>query len=169
MANNPVSPSVERIVRVQNGWVMLGLLLAALVANFAFLVLDPEHGTMWLIAWLVPLAIFVLLGGCFSLQPNEARVLVLFGQYKGTVRDSGFHWGNPFYTNGPQQWTFGQAAQVMSQTKASAKSTEPHGTKRALGRNKISLRARTLNGERLKVNDKRGNPIEIAAVVVWRI
>jgi regulator of protease activity HflC (stomatin/prohibitin superfamily) len=72
--------------------------------------------------------------GLFTLQPNEARVLILFGAYRGTKRQSGFHWTNPLNT-----------------------------------KRRISLRARNLNGERLKVNDKRGNPIEIAAVVVWRV
>ena len=47
--------------------------------------------------------IVVLMTGLFTLQPNQARVLVLFGAYKGTVRTPGFHWGNPFYSNGPQQ------------------------------------------------------------------
>lgn len=61
-------------------------------------------------------------------------MLILFGAYKGTVRDSGFFWRNPLFK-----------------------------------KQKISLRARNLNGDRLKVNDKRGNPIEIAAVVVWRV
>ena len=73
-------------------------------------------------------------GGFFTLQPNTACVLILFGAYKGTVRTSGFHWTNPF-----------------------------------MRKMKISLRARNLNGEKLKVNDKGGNPIEIAAVVVWRV
>jgi regulator of protease activity HflC (stomatin/prohibitin superfamily) len=75
--------------------------------------------------------------GYFTLQPNQARLLVLFGQYKGTVRQSGFHWANPFYSRLPKL--------------------------------EISLRARTLTVEKLKVNDKQGNPIEIAAVVVWRV
>lgn len=77
-----------------------------------------------------------LIGFCgfFTLQPNEACVLILFGAYKGTVRESGFHWTNPF-----------------------------------MSKRKISLRARNLNGDKLKVNDKVGNPIEIAAVVVWRV
>jgi regulator of protease activity HflC (stomatin/prohibitin superfamily) len=102
-----------------------------------------------------------MLTGLFTLQPNEARVLLLFGRYKGSVRESGFHWGNPFYSNGSS----GAALQAkMRQNQANAKPA-PRGP----GRNKISLRARTLNGERLKVNDKRGNPIEIAAVVVWRV
>ena len=77
---------------------------------------------------------FICWGGFFTLQPNEARVLILFGAYKGSIRKSGFHWTNPFYA-----------------------------------KKKISLRMRNLNGERAKVNDKRGNPIEIAAVVVWKV
>jgi regulator of protease activity HflC (stomatin/prohibitin superfamily) len=102
----------------------------------------------------------VLATGFFTLQPNEARVLVLFGAYKGTVRASGLHWGNPFYTNGPQQ--FDALAKL-----AAAKTGAP--IPKTAARNKISLRARTFNGDKLKVNDKRGNPIEIAAVVVWRV
>jgi regulator of protease activity HflC (stomatin/prohibitin superfamily) len=105
----------------------------------------------------------VLLRGFFSLQPNEARVLVLFGTYKGSVRNSGFHWANPFYSNGRQ----GQ--NNLESRLAGTESVSIGSVRRSLGRNKISLRARTLNGEKLKVNDKRGNPIEIAAVVVWRI
>ena len=75
-----------------------------------------------------------MLAGLYTLQPNEAAILQLFGAYRGTTRVPGLRGTNPFYT-----------------------------------RKKISLRARNLNGERLKVNDKRGNPIEIAAVVVWRV
>ena len=75
-----------------------------------------------------------MLFGHFTLQPNEARVLTLFGTYVGTVRDSGFFWTNPFMT-----------------------------------KTKLSLRTRNLESQRLKVNDKRGNPIEIAAVLVWHI
>lgn len=77
---------------------------------------------------------FVGLGGFFVLEPNSARVLILFGRYRGTVRTSGFWWTNPFTR------------------------------KRA-----VSLRAKNLNGEKLKVNDLLGNPIEIAAVVVWQV
>jgi regulator of protease activity HflC (stomatin/prohibitin superfamily) len=95
--------------------------------------------------------------GFFTLQPNESRVLVLFGDYKGTVRKEGFHWGNPFYSGGV--------------SKASISTAGEHITVQAKRnpRMKVSLRARNLNGERLKVNDKNGNPIEIAAVVVWRV
>jgi len=76
----------------------------------------------------------LFLAGLYTVQPNEAAILQLFGSYRGTSRVTGLRGTNPFYT-----------------------------------RRKISLRARNLNGERLKVNDKRGNPIEIAAVVVWRV
>lgn len=72
--------------------------------------------------------------GYFTLQPNEGRVLILFGSYQGSVRESGFHWTNPF--------------------------------NRKL---RVSLRSRNFQSDKLKVNDKNGNPIEIAAVVVWRV
>ena len=73
-----------------------------------------------------------------------------------------FHWGNPFFSNGNRASTLAAA-----KGNRSAASRPPGGGQSS--RNKISLRARTFNGERLKVNDKRGNPIEIAAVVVWRV
>jgi|APIni6443716594_1056825.scaffolds.fasta_scaffold160883_1 regulator of protease activity HflC (stomatin/prohibitin superfamily) len=84
-------------------------------------------GTLFVVAMLI-------LAGLYTLQPNEAAILQLFGAYSGTTRVPGLRATNPFYT-----------------------------------RRKLSLRARNLNGERLKVNDKRGNPIEIAAVVVWHV
>jgi regulator of protease activity HflC (stomatin/prohibitin superfamily) len=151
----------EQVVRVQNGWVMLVLLLTAIAADLAALAaVRVDGGARALAIALLPVLV-IMLTGLFTLQPNEARVLLLFGRYKGSVRESGFHWGNPFYSNGSS----GAALQAkMRQNQANAKPA-PRGP----GRNKISLRARTLNGERLKVNDKRGNPIEIAAVVVWRV
>jgi len=101
--------------------------------------MDETHGqpyTMLFVASWVLIALGVLmLFGFFALQPNEARVLILFGAYKGTVRNSGFHWVNPFYSRGC----------------------------------KMSLRAYNFSSDKIKVNDKRGNPIEIAAVVVWRV
>jgi hypothetical protein len=116
-----------------------------------------------LLVFVIDLILVVfMMPGFFSLQPNEARVLVLFGAYKGTVRSSGFHWGNPFYTNGPQ------GLQTPRKRLNQAQAENP-AANRTLGRFKISLRARTLNGEPLKVNDRRGNPVEIAAVVVWRV
>lgn len=157
--------SAERVVHVQSGWTMLPVFVGLLLADIGFLIFAFQSGTStWRVTFLIlllPICI-VLLKGFFTLQPNEARVLVLFGDYKGTVRGSGFHWGNPFYTNGPRQVSAFSTAPLNK----SGGSAVSHHT---LGRNKISLRARTLNGQKLKVNDKRGNPIEIAAVVVWRV
>jgi regulator of protease activity HflC (stomatin/prohibitin superfamily) len=96
---------------------------------------------------------WIMVIGFFTLQPNEARVLLLFGAYKGTVRKSGFHWANPFYSRNLKPGGPGPQAPALP----------------GCGRDKVSLRARTLNVVKLKVNDKRGNPIEIAAVVVWRV
>jgi regulator of protease activity HflC (stomatin/prohibitin superfamily) len=111
----------------------------------------------------------ILLTGLFTLQPNEARVLVLFGAYKGTVRQSGFHWANPFYSNGQHRvGVVVQLAEAQGKGEA-AKAQSARAAYQASTRNKISLRARTFNMEKLKVNDKRGNPVEIAAVVVWRV
>ena len=111
--------------------------------------------------------------GLFSLQPNEARVLILFGDYRGTVRTSGFWWGNPFYSNGAGRGMINvQVSQAEGKltTAPGGRQTGGRGASaKPLSRNKMSLRARTLNGERLKVNDKRGNPVEIAAIVIWRV
>lgn len=134
------NPSQEQIVSVIPGAPMLvGVLLLA--AWLVFQVVQvARFGGEWggglnVTLMITELAVLILAAsGFFTLQPNEARVLVLFGSYKGTVRGSGFHWTNPFTSKIP-----------------------------------VSLRSRNLNGERLKVNDKRGNPIEIAAVVVWHI
>jgi len=86
----------------------------------------------WLFVPLV-VALFLMIG-FMIVNPNESAVLVLFGAYKGTVKQNGFFWVNPFYT-----------------------------------RKKISLRARNLDSEAIKVNDKPGNPIMIGIVLVWKV
>ena len=132
----------EKVVSGLNGWVMLLIALALLLSGPVTLILAARRASTFgePVALLVGAGIFfiltgiVLLPGLFTLQPNEARVIILFGAYHGTVRESGLHWVNPF------------ARKI-----------------------RVSLRARNLNGEKLKVNDKRGNPIEIANVLIWRI
>ncbi len=123
-----------------NGFVMLAIGLA-LVGIAIWLTYQGAIGLRTgaaLGTFLWALATFIagglVLAGLYTLQPNEAAILQLFGAYRGTSRVPGLRGTNPFYT-----------------------------------RRKVSLRARNLNGERLKVNDKRGNPIEIAAVVVWHV
>ena len=161
--------SSERVRAAVNGWVMLaGVVVLYLVGTAAtvggIVMLSDGSGAAG--GWVLSAAVVVLLVamlmsvGFFSLQPNEARVLVLFGDYRGTVRDSGFHWANPFYSNA----TAGTGGAAAAPTEGA-----PRRGRTGLNRFKVSLRARTLVGERLKVNDKRGNPVEIAAVVVWRV
>ena len=93
-----------------------------------------EASPISIVAVLIGITAVVGLFGLFVVNPNEAKVLQLFGRYVGTVRDSGWKWANPFYT-----------------------------------KRKVSLRIRNFESNHLKVNDNHGSPIEIAAVVVWRV
>jgi len=154
------TPSREQERYASSGWIMLPIDIALMLGSAALLVFSIVDGTrtvghphwvFFIVALLLEFWSWVMLSGFFTLQPNEARVLLLFGAYKGTVRKSGFHWANPFYSR--------RLKGVATQPPASP----------SCGRDKVSLRARTLNVVKLKVNDKRGNPIEIAAVVVWRV
>ena len=106
----------------------------------------------------------LLLTGFYTLQPNEARVLILFGNYRGSVKKAGWHWGNPFWSNSAPNSNVQE--EVDNQIKTGKAVTV---VKRRDARYKVSLRARTNLGEVIKVNDRRGNPIEIGAVVVWRV
>jgi regulator of protease activity HflC (stomatin/prohibitin superfamily) len=160
MATEQGVVSREREVTVKSGWLMLAVTVLLLVAGVALLAAGAgQNGAALVIPGIVLLVVDVfMICGFFTLQPNQARVLVLFGKYHGTVRRDGFHWANPFYTNGP-----GSGVQVSAKGDVTLSKPKKHP------RMKISLRARNLNGERLKVNDKQGNPIEIAAVIIWRV
>jgi regulator of protease activity HflC (stomatin/prohibitin superfamily) len=164
----------ERAVSVKNGWAMLVLFFMLFLGNIGNIIFcfgefsdGVKHPILFTLAILFFPVWIILMTGFFTLQPNEARVLVLFGKYKGTVRESGFHWGNPFYSNG-QIGRGGATLMAEDTNKIEMGTTGKHHNK-TLTRNKISLRARSINGEKLKVNDKRGNPVEIAAVMVWRV
>jgi regulator of protease activity HflC (stomatin/prohibitin superfamily) len=174
MTNEQVVRSKEQAVRVKNGWVMLVLLFGLLVCDIALFIYSLAEGVrlqghplfeLFFPCILAFVVLIILETGFFTLQPNEARVLVLFGKYRGTVRESGFHWGNPFYSNGQP---LNVPERDDSHPGLSGRKSLAQG-KKSLSRNKMSLRARTINVEKLKVNDKRGNPIEIGAVLVWRV
>ena len=110
-----------------------GTLLLVVAAGYFYL--SRTDVALWVIPSMLAYVVGgLILSGILVVNPNESRVLVLFGSYQGTVKKNGFAWANPFYT-----------------------------------KKRISLRARNLNGQKLKVNDKTGNPIEIAAVVVWQV
>ncbi len=135
-STTPSSTNHEQRVSSASGWVFLVINLLSYLGVVALFIATAvaKVPLFAILAVILLLAAILTSCGFFTLQPNEAAVLILFGSYKGTVRESGFFWTNPF-----------------------------------MKRHKVSLRSRNLNGEKLKVNDKRGNPIEIAAVVVWRV
>lgn len=173
MNTEPQATNRECAVEVLNGWAVLPVQVLLLPGSIALLIYSIAAGVkdvghpLWGLLALAILGIIIwviTLNGFFTLQPNEARVLVLFGAYAGTVRKSGFHWGNPFYSNGGSSTNNAAVKEGTGEGgRKVAVTTKPHP------RNKVSLRVRNFNSERLKVNDKRGNPIEIAAVIVWRV
>jgi regulator of protease activity HflC (stomatin/prohibitin superfamily) len=126
----------ERAYNGMPGLPMLLVLLLALGAFIWMLVMNamaesaPE---VIFSALMIALTIF-LTAGLFMVNPNEGKVLQLFGAYKGTAKVQGLRWANPFFT-----------------------------------KKKVSLRVRNFESSHLKVNDIDGNPIEIAAVVVWKV
>ena len=126
---------IER--RALTGWLMLPVLLFLLLAVPAVGLLLVSRGVQVvgvpLIVLLEPILLVCLIG-FFIVNPNEGRVLQLFGSYRGTVKMPGLRWANTFYS-----------------------------------KRHISLRIRNFESQRLKVNDLDGNPIEIAAVVVWKV
>jgi len=177
MNTGPQAVNREYQAKAVNGWVMLPVVILLLLGGVALfitsIVADVRTVDHPLLSPFVAAILMVLTGvllspGFFTLQPNEARVLILFGAYKGTVLTSGFHWANPFYSNGGQQPNMiRRMAEAESVARGKPVSGMPQ--RQSLSRHKISLRARTLSGDKLKVNDKRGNPIEIAAIVIWRV
>jgi regulator of protease activity HflC (stomatin/prohibitin superfamily) len=176
MKPETITSNRERVVRVFNGWIMLPVIMVLLlgaIALFIYSIAAGEGHSIWslfVISILTEFAAIIMLIGFFALQPNEARVLLLFGAYKGTVREPGFHWGNPFYSNGPSQTgTAARSFEFQVEGMPQRKSHNPPSGPKRSPRFKVSLRTRNFNSEKLKVNDKRGNPIEIAAVVVWRV
>lgn len=170
--------SVEKKLTVSSGWSILAAGILAIIASIALMVwtivsmtsydgheadMPTYLGVLLAVSIIALCIVWIPLSGLFTLQPGQARVCILFGDYKGTVRDEGFHWANPFFARNMAGNTGGLGIQLGSLGQSiKASTTSAVSTT-------ISVRARTLNGEILKVNDKMGNPIEIANVVVWHV
>ena len=121
--------SNEKTFSPPSGYLMLVIMLVLFVIGLAGLFAMRSPLLIW------PLVFSLLLTpGFFFLNPNSSMVLVLFGDYKGTVKSSGFFWVNPFFA-----------------------------------KKNISLRARNFDSEKIKVNDKVGNPIQIGVILVWQV
>jgi regulator of protease activity HflC (stomatin/prohibitin superfamily) len=119
-----------------NGFALLLISILLLALDIYLFIIginsrDPQF--LWVFIPIV-LILALLLSGFIVVQPNDSRVLIFFGKYTGTVRQSGFWWVNPFTI-----------------------------------KRKISLRIRNFSSEKIKVNDLNGNPIEIGAVIVWKV
>lgn len=119
----------EKIITPANGYLMLAIVCILFLGSIYMIIHsgNPIYGLV------IALSV-ILTVGFIMVQPNNSRVLLLFGKYIGTLKQNGFYWVNPFYS-----------------------------------KKKISLRARNFDSERLKVNDKLGNPIMISTILVWRV
>jgi regulator of protease activity HflC (stomatin/prohibitin superfamily) len=134
----------EQIRKTISGWVMLPVLVGIIGIAVWQIVLEAmksdangggDPSVLFIVVMVLVIAVAgACLFGFFTVEPNEAKVLTLFGRYWGTVKQDGFHWANPLL-----RWRH------------------------------ISLRVRNFESSQIKVNDLEGNPIEIAAVVVWRV
>jgi len=119
----------EKLYSPMSGYLMIGIVLILLAAGIA----GPLIARMFFLFFLLGIGIFLMFG-FFFINPNDSMVLVLFGEYKGTVKENGFYWVNPFFS-----------------------------------KKNISLRARNFDSEKIKVNDKVGNPIQIGVILVWQV
>uniref|UniRef100_A0A832I0C9 SPFH domain-containing protein n=1 Tax=Eiseniibacteriota bacterium TaxID=2212470 RepID=A0A832I0C9_UNCEI len=127
----------EKKASALSGYLMSAVLLVlCVVVTYMMIATVRSGGSGWAVAAWVAALVVALLGwfGLSIVNPNEGKVLVLFGTYVGTLKSQGFWWVNPFTS-----------------------------------RRAVSLRIRNFESAKLKVNDLDGNPIEIAAVVVWRV
>jgi regulator of protease activity HflC (stomatin/prohibitin superfamily) len=124
----------EKIITASSGYKGILLTIVLLGLGLGGLILYNEYAAIIVFSMLCITAATFSAIGLMVVNPNESSVLVLFGEYKGTIKDNGFFWVNPFYI-----------------------------------KKKVSLRARNLNREPIKVNDKLGNPIMIGCVLVWRV
>ena len=123
----------EKVANSSSGFMTLFVLLVLQLATIAA-VIGLRILPLNILAAFAAIIVFICWFGFYLVQPNQGRVLQLFGRYVGTDRINGLRWANPLFT------------------------------KKA-----VSLRVRTFESGRLKVNDANGNPIEIAAVIVWRV
>ncbi len=119
----------EKVMVPANGYLMLFVFFILFIGGIASIIMLKNP---W---FMLPIIIALIIApGFIMVQPNNSRVLLLFGKYVGSVKKNGLYWINPLYT-----------------------------------KKKISLRASNFDSERLKVNDKLGNPIMISTILVWRV
>lgn len=151
---------------------VIALAVAAIVAGSLQLEVNTVPGVILLVVGIVICAVgWIPLLGLKVIKPQEALVLTLFGDYKGTIKDPGFYFVNPFCTavNPAASTKLAQSGDTASVGSALTISANGTGTSVESVSKKISLKAMTLNNGRQKINDCLGNPVEIGIAVIWRV
>lgn len=146
----------ENTLKPISGWLVLWILVAWIIAILLFNAANvPEFMTV-----VPPLIVAVVTGvGFVAIQPNDARVMTLFGKYVGSVKDSGFFWVNPLYTK--------KKVSLRARNFETGSIITPEKKDAKLG--VVLQQKNRTHGKPSKVNDRDGNPIEISAVVVWKV
>ena len=157
----------ERILNPISGYLMLLVGTLGMVAGIAVMVIGFMAGSRSgngalavggvILGLLILVAAIILLCGLKVLNPNEAYVFTVFGNYYGTLKKEGFYWVNPFCS-------------AINPTVKSAPVVAASGNGRSVSVSvKVSMRTMTLDNKKQKVNDLLGNPVEIGAVVIWKV
>ena len=150
----------EKKIKPGSGWFLLLIILAMPVAAIVMFIIagNTDNPIFILPGILLLFATFIGAFGFIAVAPNESRVLLLFGDYRGTVVESGFYWVNPFMSKKKLSLrvrNFETGSQSVPEKKNSAGEVTQHASRS--------------NSRPSKVNDKDGNPIDISAVVVWKV
>lgn len=162
----------ERILNPVSGYLMLLVGILGMVAGIAVMVIGFMAGSRSgngalavggvILGLLILVAAIILLCGLKVLNPNEAYVFTVFGNYYGTLKKEGFYWVNPFCS-------------AINPTVKSAPVVAASGNGKSVSvsvgnkEKKVSMRTMTLDNKKQKVNDLLGNPVEIGAVVIWKV
>lgn len=150
----------EQESKPMSGWPALVVVLALFFGGLALLILGISYEVPFIIisSLLIMSASFIVSFGFMAIAPNNARVLLLFGEYKGSARASGFFWVNPFYSK--------KKLSLRVRNFETGSATTPEQKNEA---GQIVTHKSRSAGKPSKVNDSDGNPIDISAVVVWKV
>ena len=157
----------EKPYRPVTGWFPLLICIALLIAGPWLAIrgliglgqYDSSGAVLSTVGGILLFAIgFLFLFGFMAIAPNQARVLLLFGIYKGSALESGFYWVNPFFSK-----------KKISLRIRNFETGSSHTPEKKDAQGKVLQKAGRTHGKPSKVNDRDGNPIEISAVVVWRV
>lgn len=149
----------EKVVRPMSGWFPLLVCVGMFVgAVFSIVAAVRGAGEMAFAAPVLIIAMIITAIGFKAVAPNDSRTFLLFGDYKGSVKESGFYWVNPFYTSKRV------SLRVRNFETGSTNVPEKKNLEGAIVQHKMQT-----GGRPSKVNDRDGNPVEISAVVVWKV